>query len=483
MSFRRKIIVALVGLVLFLAFVLTGLSSVFMRAYLGRTLESMQQNSISLWADNLAVYYVEHQGWEGLADYIGDVVRVNENDDRRMQFRNGRYVYVFNVDETVVCAPDSVDTHKQAGDLPAYETIVRQWQPILVNGQLVGHFWINPAVFTGQNRFAREIGEIITRAILLGLVLTCLLASLIGVLLARRVTLPLKTLMEGVGKVTNGDLSVHIDIRGEDELAMLGNAFNRMTEKLERNEEVRRTMVADIAHELRTPLSVIVGKLESIQEGVLQATPENLLPIQDETIRLIRLVRDLQQLSLAEAGKLSLDIQTLDIRKLLERILEQFEFELEERQINSVIESARDIREIAADSDRLTQVFVNLIGNALTHTPDGGKLTFRLANVTSAQNGADTGAWVQVEVMDNGRGIPQEDLEYIFNRFYRIEKDRGRKTGGTGIGLAIAKEFVQAHGGSITARSEWGQGARFIILLPVKANGASPARVEAPINS
>jgi two-component system sensor histidine kinase BaeS len=255
---------------------------------------------------------------------------------------------------------------------------------------------------------------------------------------------------------------------------MLGQAFNQMTEQLERNEEVRRNMVADIAHELRTPLAIISGKLESIQEGVLPLAAETLLPIQDETIRLSRLVQDLQQLSLAEAGKLPLHRQTLDMYLLLERIFEQFAFEFEERGIEGKLLGESQV--LQADSDRLTQVFVNLIGNALLHTSSGGKITVKVepweANVSTIAGEKKSGGakWIQVTVNDTGEGIPADELDRVFDRFYRVDQSRDRETGGTGLGLAIAKEFVQAHGGKIQAESEIGRGTCFRVLLPVDQN-------------
>lgn len=461
----------LVGLVFFLTFILTTVASISVRYSMGRTVNSIEQNAIRQYSERLTAFYEEYQSWEGLPEYLNGIL--NGYDYRRIEFRNGRILLVFNQDNALVYGSDPAENGKKIEEFESYMTMIRQWRPIQADGEVVGHFWLNPNSFSGQNRFAQEIADSVFRAVVIGLILTCLIASLLGVWLARRFTLPLKGLMEGVGKVTKGDLSVRIAVQGKDELAMLGNAFNRMTGQLARNEEVRRNMVADIAHELRTPLSVIVGKLESIQEGILPSGPENLLPIQDETIRLIRLVRDLQQLSLAEAGQLPLSKNKMDIRKLLEKIFEQFEFELEERKI------AREIRgevcEIEADSDRLTQVFVNLIGNALLHTPQGGKISIHLAEVTEVKTEKDGQSqikWLKIEVEDNGEGIPENELDSIFNRFYRVDKARGRESGGTGIGLAIAKEFVQAHGGSIAVESELGNGTKFIVLLPLEERSA-----------
>jgi two-component system sensor histidine kinase BaeS len=354
-----------------------------------------------------------------------------------------------------------------------------------------------------NGKLAKTIGTSIIQSMLIGLILTSLVALLLGFLLTQHITNPLNRLMVAVRKVEKGDLSSRVEVKGNGDIAILARDFNRMIEQLTNNEVVRRNMVADIAHELRTPLAVMLGKLESIQEGVLPSTPENILPIQDETLRLIRLVRDLQQLSLAEAGKLPLALQAVDLRQIVERITEQFAIEFEERGLK--VEVVGEVPEIIGDPDRLTQVFVNLIGNALLHTPPGGSLRVLLAeterpvdketiNEENARRIRDvfrrkgekmegtnrrdgniagdlrSGGWAQITIEDSGEGIPEEELEHIFNRFYRVDKARERENGGTGLGLAIAKEFIQAHNGSIQVQSKQGVGSCFKISLPINRN-------------
>lgn len=503
MTLRRKFILALIGMVVFMALVFTVIALESTQSLMGHAESYIQQAFADRLIQLTGTYYENHSGWAKLQDYVQKTIVVPDQKFGRPP-RDPQRFLVFDQGNQVVADPARRDFGKQLMDLPNNSLIMKQWQGIKINGKLVGHYWQEqrPSVLDG--RLGRTIGASIIQAMLIGLILTSLVALLLGLALTRHFTEPLNRLMEGVRQVGKGQLSSRVEVKGNGDISVLARDFNRMTEQLARNEEVRRNMVADIAHELRTPLAVILGKLESIQEGVLPSTPETILPIQDETLRLIRLVRDLQQLSLAEAGKLPMSLRPVNIRKILEKIMEQFAIEFEERGLQGEIVGAAP--RLIGDEDRLTQVFVNLIGNALLHTPPGGSLrvllaerdnpfadslsddetTRRLRDVfwrkgekaadetNSAKHsddyisgGAGGASWVQVTVEDSGEGIPKEELEHIFDRFYRVDKARERESGGTGLGLAIAKEFIQAHGGFIQAESQLGVGSCFRVLLPL----------------
>lgn len=506
MTLRRKFIMALIGMVFFMAVVFTSIALISTQALVGHAETYVQQASGERLNQLLSVYYEGHGGWVGVQDYV---LKITEGPDQKFGRppRDTQRYLVFDQEDKVIVDPAHKDLGKPLAEFPIDNKIVKQWQEIKVGGQTVGHYWQDQRSIAMDGKLAKTIGISIIQAMLIGLILTSLVALLLGFLLTRHFTKPLNHLMEAVRKVGKGDLSSRVEVKGNGDIAILARDFNRMTEQLTRNEEVRRNMVADIAHELRTPLAVILGKLESIQEGVLPSTPETILPIQDETLRLIRLVRDLQQLSLAEAGKLPMALQTVNLRQIVERITEQFAIEFEERGLK--VEVVGDAPEVIGDPDRLTQVFVNLIGNALLHTPPGGSLRVLLAeaekpiedgmiddekthrlldvfrrkgekmqkteeanyredNNTSSSLRSD--GWVQVTVEDSGEGIPEEELEHIFDRFYRVDKARERENGGTGLGLAIAKEFIQAHGGAIQVQSKQGGGSCFRIFLPINRN-------------
>lgn len=500
MTLRRKFLLALIGMVIFMSIVFTFIALTSTQALLGHAETYVQQAFGERFNRMLSIYYESHSSWDGVQEYITKINQGPPDQKFSRPPRDFQRFLVFNQADKVVAAASSKDLDKSLAMFPLDTKIPKQWQAIKVGGQTVGHFWQDQRPTAMDGRVAKAIGTSIIQAMIIGLIITSLVALLLGLLLTRHFTQPLNHLMEAVRNVGKGDLSSRVDVKGNGDIATLARDFNRMTEQLTRNEEVRRNMVADIAHELRTPLAVILGKLESIQEGVLPSTPETILPIQDETLRLIRLVRDLQQLSLAEAGKLPMSWKAVDLKQIVERIIEQFAIEFEERELQ--VEVIGDVAEIIGDQDRLTQVFVNLIGNALLHTPPGGSLRVLLGEAErpveeetihegtrfravfrrkveklEEMNRAEkskgdqrSGEWVQVEVVDSGEGIPEEELEYIFDRFYRVDKARERESGGTGLGLAIAKEFIQAHGGSIHVKSKPGVGSCFQIFLPVKPN-------------
>lgn len=489
MSLRRKFLLALVSLVFFMAIIFAVISMYFMQALLGHAVNYIEQGYTQQWNRVLTTYYLDHGSWDGVEGYI---LKMHDSQDDKLHLLpidNGPLL-VFNQKEKVVASLRPNDIGRDTSQFPGGEKIKRSWYAIVTNGQTVGYFWVDQRLVSKGAILAKEIAHSLIQAMLIGLLVTSLLALLLGAFLTRHFTIPLRRLTEAVKQVGKGNLTHRLEVKGKDDIALLSRSFNRMAEQLERNEEVRRNMVADIAHELRTPLSVILGKLESIQDRVLPSTPETLLPIQDETIRLIRLVRDLQQLSLAEAGALPLNLVPVDLKALLAKILEQFQFELAERQIRGELEG--EVTVIRGDSDRLTQVFVNLIGNALLHTPAGGGIRVELSErnslkenqgevaqparrakaihlkreTTAAKDSAHEHGWVQVVVEDSGEGIPEKDLDHIFDRFYRVNKARERETGGTGLGLAIAREFVVAHGGEIKVESVLGKGTRFSVSFP-----------------
>lgn len=503
MTLRRKFILALIGMVVFMAIVFTTIALTSTQALLGHAESYVQQAFGDRMSQLVSIYYDNHGDWSGVQEYV---LKVIELPDQKLGHppHDPQHFLVFDQNNRVVADPFKRDLNKQLKQLPNRNYISKQWEAIVVGGRVAGHYWQDQRPSVMDGRLAKTIGTSIIQAMIIGLILTSLAALFLGLLLTRHFTEPLNRLMEGVRKVGKGQFSSRVEVKGKGDIAVLARDFNRMTEQLTRNEEVRRNMVADIAHELRTPLAVILGKLESIQEGVLPSTPETILPIQDETLRLIRLVRDLQQLSLAEAGKLPMSLKPVKLRQIVEKIMEQFAIEFEERGLRSEI--AGDVPEIIGDADRLTQVFVNLIGNALLHTSSEGSLrvllteserspedtladdetsrrllgVFRRKGEKSdegfqisrsgddAANKAGTDGWVQVTVIDSGEGIPEDELEHIFDRFYRVDKARERESGGTGLGLAIAKEFIQAHGGSIQVTSKLGVGSCFKILLPLK---------------
>jgi len=283
----------------------------------------------------------------------------------------------------------------------------------------------------------------------------------------RYIAMPLADVMAAADAVAGGDLTVRVDETGagagkgsRNQFGRLARSFNRMTEELQRSDQLRRSLTADVAHELRTPLHIIQGNLEGILDGVYEPTGEHIEATLDETRMLARLIDDLHTLSQAEAGQLSLHRETVDVAELLADVETSFSGLAAAKEIDLSVSCAGDPAGLAVfgDVDRLDQVLNNLVINALRHTPPGGQVTV----------GADRSAGdVRIVVADTGVGIPAEDLPYIFERFWRGDASRTHVDGaGAGLGLAIAKQLVEAHQGTITADSTTGLGTQFTITLP-----------------
>ncbi len=287
-----------------------------------------------------------------------------------------------------------------------------------------------------------------------------ILAILIGARVFRNMSNPFANIMAAADTLADGDLSVRVSEHGPSEMQRMARAFNRMAEELERAENQRRNLTADVAHELRTPLHIIQGNLEGVIDGVYPPTPEHFEAMLDETRLLARLVDDLQTLSLAEAGQLPLHLGAVDLVELLQDVCTSFSGQAEQAGVALTMEVAgdEDKLKILGDGDRLDQVFSNLVGNALRFTSSGGRV---ILNAAATPEGA------RVSVRDSGAGIPPEDIPYIFERFWKGDRARSRgKGGGSGLGLAITQQLVQAHGGQICVESELNQGSVFSVFLP-----------------
>ncbi|GMA60497.1 ATP-binding protein [Alicyclobacillus fastidiosus] len=331
--------------------------------------------------------------------------------------------------------------------------------PVLNHGQKIATMLIYGEGLERLYDIEEAVLHTMTLALMWGVIIAAALALLSGAFMARRMTRPLKHILKAIRSIIHGDLKTQIPVTSTDEFGQVALAFNQMTAKLAATEEARRHLVADVAHELRIPLTIMQGQLELIQQGVKTARPQDLLPIHDEVIRLTRLVQDLHQLSLAEVGKLQLRKRPTDMVQFLRRIVDNFEVEAFDHNIALTLSVSDDMNAtIHVDPDRMTQVFVNLLGNALRYTPAGGTVHVEISRESQA---------LVVALSDTGPGIEADHLPFVFDRFYRGEEDRSRDTGGTGLGLAIAKEFVEAHNGTIRVASVKGVGTTFVVRLPL----------------
>ncbi|VAW32451.1 Two-component system sensor histidine kinase [hydrothermal vent metagenome] len=293
-----------------------------------------------------------------------------------------------------------------------------------------------------------------------------LLAVTLAVRTFRGVAKSLAAIMNAADAVGEGDLSVRVpEFSGRNEFTKLGRAFNHMTEELERADQQRRNLTADVAHELRTPLHIIQGNLEGVLDGVYEPTPAHIEATLDETRLLARLVADLHTLSLADAGQLSLKMEPVNVADLLADVATSFSGQAEAKGIDLRLETAvlPSNTSIIGDAGRLDQVLSNLVVNALRHTPKGGRIRLQAKLL---DDDIDEHA-VQIEVTDTGEGIAPDDLPFVFERFWRGDRARTHSGGaGGGLGLAIAKQIVEAHNGRITVHSTPKQETTFCLTFP-----------------
>jgi two-component system, OmpR family, sensor histidine kinase BaeS len=279
----------------------------------------------------------------------------------------------------------------------------------------------------------------------------------LGYLLLRRVLSPLSKMTEVTEKIAEGDYTARVNISSRDELNRLGMSFNRMADSLQRTEQLRKMMVADIAHELRSPLTNMRGYLEALSDGVLPPTTKTFELLSEETLRLIRLSEDLLLLAKADAAKASLNQQNISLHELIGRTVDLLHSQFLTKEITVETRFSPEADQVFADGDKLAQVVRNLLQNAWQYTPRGGKVAISTELETNR---------IRVIFTNTRDGIVPEHLPFIFERFYRGEQSRSREHGGAGIGLAIVKELVEAHGGQVAAESSPDQ-IRIWFTLPV----------------
>lgn len=327
--------------------------------------------------------------------------------------------------------------------------------PITLGAQRAGTLLVVP--FEAPATPAGDFLGALRRSVLWAGVAAGSVALVLGSVLFFQIVRPLRSLAAAAQQIAEGDLSQRARAVDQDEIGQVALTFNQMAETLQRYAAERQNMIADIAHELRTPLSVIQSDLEAMLDGVLPASPEELTSLHQETLLLNRLITDLRTLSLAEAGQLRLEKQAVDAGALIHQVVERMRLRAEEKNIRLETAVTDGLGAIQADPARLTQVMTNLVDNALRYTPAGTRVTLAARS---------TPGGIELAVSDTGPGIPAEDLPHVFDRFWRAEKSRNRASGGSGLGLAIVKQLVEAHGGQVRVESQPGAGTQFRIQLP-----------------
>lgn len=442
----------LIALILLILVVTGGLAAWFasraitnqFEQYLVRELNASQERRQQLTAmlpQIFANHYIRYGRW----DHITELVQ---------QFRLLTEDRLLLTDQTGQVVADSGGTMIGQSIANALDRIT----PVRVDGQVVGAFIVlslpssqkasNHAVFIAQ----------VNRALLLAMLAAGALAIVLTLALTRGILRRVEALTNAVQKMARGDLNQRVANGTDDEIGKLAHAFNAMANSLTRGEELRRNMVSDVAHELRTPLSNIRGYLEAAQDKVVEPSPAFIESLYEEALLLHRLVDDLQELAVAEAGQLKLTHQRVAVGDLVEKALLTVQGRVNGTRIFA-IELAPNLPEIQVDAERIGQVLRNLLNNAVEYTPQGKKIVIGARQLDPQE--------VQINVYNEGDGIVAEHLPAVFERFYRVDHSRNRETGGSGLGLAIVKQLVEAHRGHVWVESVAGAYANFIFTLPV----------------
>ena len=432
-------------------------------------LNSNFQQQLHTIADQAAERYRKGRSWSAVQDWLdtlppggrGPAMMMGNGDNAgggmgMMRQMHGR--------AWLLVAPNS--GQPLVGDAePATKEELASGAPLTVDGQVVAVLVaLNPMSLMMGPTEQRVIDQV-NRATLIAALTAGIAALLIGSILVSNLLRPLRKLETAMAQVGQGHFDVQVVVSNRDEIGQLAAGFNQMSANLHQQEALRQRMVSDIAHELRTPLSVVQGNLQAILDGVYPLVLPEIQTLADEIGLLARLVNDLHEVSLAEAKRLPLTLQSTPVADVLQHMTERFRSLAEAQSVTLKVEVPTTTLQVHADPDRLQQILHNLLGNALRHTPRGGSIRL------SAEPTADH--LIRFRVQDTGVGIPPADLPYIFERFYRGDKSRARSndyasgyTTGSGLGLAIVKSLVEAQGGRVGVESSEGVGSTFWFELP-----------------
>ena len=392
----------------------------------------------------LTRYYSTAGDWTGVQPYVKHIGSM-------WDWR----IIVTDADGTVVADSDETLLDTQYSESPRTGRLMSN----IGERQSFGTLYVEPQAPPGAERALLSLAlERIGLFLLLGMIVASAASVALAWFLSRRILAPVRTLRLAVQKLGAGDLTQRVETTNLGDLGELASAFNAMANALQHMNYVQRQMIADVAHELRTPLSNIRGYIEAVRDRILEPDEETIATLDGEAILLSRLVDDLQELSIVEAGQMALERQPEDLAELVTHTTDAMATAAAAKNVRLERRMADNLPLVSIDYHRISQVLRNLVDNALSHTGEGGCVMVEASR---------TGDWVQVSVSDTGEGIEPEDLPYVFDRFYRVDKSRTRATGGSGLGLTISKGLVEAHGGTMHVESRRGAGSRFFFTLPV----------------
>ena len=409
--------------------------------------------------DDLVAFYQQNHSWSGIEDLMANTNRPGGGKGRgpmgagrpTVLLADANYQVVY--DESGTYGSSTINVNDRANALP-----------ISVNNGIAGYLVVSTS---GQGQLLSAEQDFLVQlrsTLIIAAIAAGGIAILLSLILSRTLAAPLAALAHAARALAAHDWDRRVAVRGASEVVEVGQAFNEMADALQRAETLRRNLMADIAHDLRTPLTVMQGNLRALLDEVYPLERSEIATLYDETRMLSRLVDDLRELALADAGKLPLNLQKVDATVALRNAAAGFALAAEAH--NNRVELAIDenLPPVCADPDRFAQVIRNLLSNALQHTSDG---SITIAGRVGSSGNTQTPTIVRFEVQDTGEGVPTQDLPHIFERFYRADKARTSLNGNTGLGLAIAKAWVETMGGEIGVESAPGKGSRFWFTLPI----------------
>ncbi len=455
MRIRNRFFGAFILVIAVAVAVMAFTSRMYISNMFDRYVESYRSVVLEQWDYLFTSYYLRQGSWEGVESILSQRPR-GKGFPLQGQVRGG--IRGILPGEWLLLADEKgqvvLDSHDERTGETLPPELLEQGTPLYVQEEKIGTIILQPqasrAVLTLEEQFSQSV----LAAIFWGGLIALLAGMLLSFLLTGQIARPLALLTSSARRFARRDFRHRLQLKRKDEIGTLAEAFNMMAESIETNEKLRRNLMADVSHELRTPLTILRGNFEALQAQKIKATPELLSSLYDEVLRLGRLVSDLETVNLAEAGKLPLHYDGVEVSALLSRAAAAFQYEAEERGIKFAVEVSGGVKNWYLDEDRIVQVLINLLANAFKYTPDEGEIVLR-----SSKENQD----LVVEVLDSGPGIPSEDLPFIFERFYKAGKGRGS---GSGLGLSIAKSVVEAHGGTIGAFNRPQGGSVFTFSLP-----------------
>lgn len=458
-SLRSRLTLSIAFIALLLITIISSFSSYFINQQFKEYITNQQQATINEIVYSLSQQYnTETKKWN--VDYVHTIGMYALYDGYIIKVFDENYNTIWNAEiwdmSTCVQIKDDI-THNMLSKFPGSTgkfndsdyTISLLSQKIgMVNVTYFGPYFYSDNDFD----FLNQLSFIL---FLVGAI-SLMVSLFLGYRISRRISKPILNAILATEKISKGDYKIRIQEKSDlTEVDNLIDSVNKLASSLDKQESLKKQLTSDVAHELRTPLTTLRITIEAMMEGLIDITPEQLKCSHEEVIRITNIIKDLESLAIVEDGNLKLEKTEVDLKILANKVVEKLEYQIKEKDIRVTISGS--CSNSLLDSERMTQVIFNLLTNAIKYTQPRGSVRIIFS---------ESEHYLQMDVVDNGGGIPQDEFQYIFERFYRADKSRNRATGGTGIGLTIVKSIINAHGGQIEVESTLEKGSTFSIILP-----------------